>query len=241
MVWKDHDPYEDLPEDNQLAFLMLVAEYRNEYELLLDSSADRSWQHQSVYMNKVIAAAQKLKISDVGDHDGINYINDDFSDYFISFSNTLERTLVAIKIEKGRQIRQMSTSIALEDKVKIRAHIDKIRELVENSDAGIDKKEKLYGILNGLTNEIDRDRTRFEYLGDLARGLASLASEIGHDHVLLLWERCQKIGAIIDRSKESEKLLSSPEERKQIEAPRKALFKSKGDTPNQDPDDDIPF
>lgn len=52
------------------------------------------------------------------------------------------------------------TTLTADEKKKIHQHIEKIRELVENSDLEDGKKNSLFGQIGRLRSEVDRNGTR---------------------------------------------------------------------------------
>jgi hypothetical protein len=163
----------DLSDDNELAFLQLIAEFKEEFAEKLERP-DASFEYDaSEFMNKVIAAATALGIDAISSHEAPRHGDPTFGSNFTDFQRDLDHIIVQLRIHHARRKKRLSVGLSAEQKTKIHAFIEKIRTCVEGSDAGISKKEKIFQILGALTVEIDRERTRFEYFADLARGLAS--------------------------------------------------------------------
>ena len=234
----DGDAYEDLPEDDEQAFLHLEFEFRRTFEELMEDFSTNYNYVASDYMNKTLAAASALNIEALGAYTALDHDNRVFYDQFNLFRRDVDNLIVQMRVLTSRRKRSLSVDLSPEQKTKVCALIDKIRQQVEASSASQDKKDKLFKLLSALQLEVDRRRTRFEYFGDMVRGLSALSRHAAEEGAEPWWKWVKMIGGILDDAKSSEPALPAPPQRKRLEPPRKALPKIDG---YSDMDDEIPF
>lgn len=233
----DEDPYESLSDDNHVAFMQLEKEFRVEFEALIEGN-NSNWDYVTAdYMNKTIAAAQALEIEalsgfSVNTREGMRH-----GDNFNQFLRAVDSLIVQMRIHNARRRNGLSVGLNDQQKTKIHTLIEKIRRLVEDSDAVPSKKEKLFDILANLAKEVSKSRTKFERFADLARGLASLSREVENEGAQPWWPWFKTIMGVVDDAKEAEPQLPKPPEIKRIEPPKKELPKPG----RPDLDDEIPF
>ena len=65
-------------------------------------------------------------------------------------------------------------------KSKIRHYLEKIREIVDRLEVPLPKKEALSAKITALSDEVDRDRTRFDAYAGLALEMAATGGEVAH-------------------------------------------------------------
>ncbi len=236
------DLYEQISDDDHVAFLQLEREFRNELENRQEDQ-NSNWSYLSAdYMNKVLAAAKALEIESLSgfavDTRDLNAHNANFDD----FLRAVDSVIVQIRIEISRRQNAMIVGLTEVQKTKIRRFIKKIRDEVENSNAPPSKKESLFEILAKLSVEVSKDRTRFDRFADLARSLAGLSAVLEREGARPWWPWFEKIMGLIDDAKEAEPKLPKPIKIREIEPPRKELPGSfDGDESNSSDDDEIPF
>jgi len=231
-------PYEELPDDDVLAFLHLEAEFREEFNN--DSrSEDANWLFcGNQYLNKTLAAADELGIEELLSFDnGSAYGDKNFSEHLQAFQRAVEKIVVRMRIRLSRRTRATSVGLNVEQKTKISALIEKIRLEVDISSASVGKKEKLFSIISNLSEEVSKQRTGMERFGDLARGLSGLSREVAETGAEPWWKWFKAMMGIVDEVKEMEPQLPKPTVTKRLEPPRKELPQPK----RSDMDDEIPF
>jgi hypothetical protein len=236
------EPYETLSEDNHVAFLQLEREFRMEMEEAQDNSSS-NWQYATAdYMNKTLAAATALEIDALAGFSVDTRDSDAHSNNFNAFLRAVDNVIIQIRIANSRARNAMSVGLSEAQKSKVHHYIEKIRSEVEASGATTGKKERLFDILSTLSNEVSKDRTRYERFADLARSLAGLSEEVERKGARPWWPWFEKIMGLFDDAKQAEPQLPRPPEIKKIEPPRKELPKpnpKKG--PEDTMDDEIPF
>ncbi|MBR9893821.1 hypothetical protein GYB14_19170 [bacterium] len=226
-----------LPDDDQLAFLQLEAEFREEFE---NKTSDNSsnWQFEaSDYMNKTLAAANALGLDQFSNYYALKYNDSDFGDEFWAFMRAVDTLKIQIRVQGARRQKGNSVGLTDEQKTKIHALIEKIRQAVTASTADVVKKERLYDILARLGKEVSKPRTAMARFGDLARGLAGISKDVAEEGAEPWWKWAKLIFGEVDEAKGRDPQLPKPEELKKIEPPRKELPKPK----DEGADDELPF
>lgn len=237
------DPYEDLSEDDHVAFLQLEKEFRNSMETAQEDP-NSSWVYTTAdYMNKTLAAANTLGINALSEFSVNTRAHQEHTENFNDFLRTVDNVIVQMRIANSRTRNILSVGLTEAQKTKIHHSIEKIRCEIETSTAPDEKKEKLYKILGKLAEEVSKTRTRFEQFADLARSLAGLSADIEREGARPWWPWFEKIMGLLDDAKEAEPKLPKPPEIKKIEPPRKELPKDDSGYGNsgRDLDDEIPF
>ncbi len=236
------DPYENLSEDNHVAFLQLEKEFRNELETAQEDQ-NSNWSYITAdYMNKTIAAAGALDVDALSGFSVNTRDDNEHSENFNDFLRAVDNVIIQMRIANSRSRNAMSVGLTEAQKTKIHHFIEKIRGEVESSSAPDAKKEKLYDILAKLAQEVSKARTRYERFADLARSLAGLSADVEREGARPWWPWFEKIMGLLDDAKEAEPKLPKLPEVKKIEPPRKELPKPDGGYGSgRDVDDEIPF
>lgn len=236
------DSYEQLSEDNHVAFLQLEREFRREMEAAQEDQ-NSNWAYATAdFMNKTLAAASALEIEALSNFSVNTRDADEHHENFNDFLRAVDNVIVQMRISNSRNRNAMTVGLSESQKKKIHHLIEKIRSEVESSTAPEPKKEKLFDILTMLAKEVSKNRTRYERFADLARSLAGLSGDIEREGARPWWPWFEKIMGLIDDAKGAEVQLPKPPEIKKIEAPRKELPKpTKGFGSDEDAGDEIPF
>ncbi|MEH6521117.1 hypothetical protein [Sulfitobacter sp.] len=228
--------YDDLPDNDQQAFMQLEEAFRNILERETEDQNSNFDYWAAQYMNKTIAAAKALNIDPVNEYAVDSYNTQNFSENYIRFRADVDNIVVQMQILTSRRKKSLSVGLSGEQKTKVLALVEKIRLAIENSTANQDKKDKIIKIISSLAQEISKDRTPLERFGDLARGLAGVSREVEEIGAEPWWKWYKAAMGVVDDAKESELQLPKPEQVKRIEPPRRELPK-----PKRDLDDEIPF
>lgn len=235
------NPYEELSEDDHVAFLQIEKEFRQQME---DMQEDRNsnWSYVTAdYMNKTLAAATALNIDALTGFSVSTRNSDAHRENFDDFLRAVDNVIVQMRIMNSRTRQAMTVGLTEAQKKKIHHFIEKIRAEVEESNASPDKREKLFDILNNLAKEVSKNRTRYERFADLARSLAGLSGDVEREGARPWWPWFEKIMGLINDAKEAEPQLPKPPEIKKIEPPRGKLPEPYEEYDSENPDDEIPF
>ena len=241
------DDYTGLPAEPDLAFIQLERKYRSDlYEAIRHSNQNSDNDpHYLAYINQTIAAAKALTLGifinwQVPKH------NADVWAAYKDFSVDVEHYLVQMKVQNGRRISGHSVALDAATKAKIHHYIRQIREIVLKLEVPQAKMEALVARVTALSDEVDRDRTRFEAYAALTLEVATTAGE-ARRKIRPAKPLLERIAEMIGLAKEAENArpsLPAPQEAKRLEPPRSAPLEdapSREDAPNRSDLDDIPF
>jgi hypothetical protein len=227
------DPYSDLPDDPEEAFLVLEAHFRDECDHALQTldRDDRTDVVHVDYMAKVLGAINALGLesnfkSEVPSIDDVNYST------YLNFNKDVTHYRTVLQIRRSQREQGYSVQFDETAKSKIHHHLDQVLDIFDKLEVEDAKREKLIARLNDLQNEVNLKRTRFDRLAALSIEVASVAGEVTEkSRVLDLLGAVQRVfwGA----QTEKQKRLPSPKSQKRIEPPKIEKKSSM--------DDDIPF
>jgi hypothetical protein len=173
----DDDFFIDLPEDSELAFLQLEEKLRSELQ-------EKTKQNQNTlfymeYLNQIHAIArglalpilEKFEVPQVGD--AINV--------FTAVSPEIENFIIQVKIRRGRRVKGYSAVLDSMTKEKVRHLIAQIKSIVDRLEVDIRKKEALYYRLTALSDEVDRDRTKYDAYAGLAIEISNTSGKVARN------------------------------------------------------------
>jgi hypothetical protein len=169
------DEYPDLAEDPDLAFRQLEKKFRSEMNEALNN-LDREQSGDICYLsyiNRTVAAAKTLGIETFKDWEILSHQRDSLWGEYQEFNTVVEHYLVQVQIMHSRRVRGYSVQLDASTKSKIRHYLEKIREIVDRLEVPIPKKEALTAKITALSDEVDRDRTRFDAYAGLALEVAA--------------------------------------------------------------------
>lgn len=229
----------DLPEDPDLAFVKLENEFREAADKQLEVAEnngqyDTIWQN---YVNCTIAAAREL---------GITYfeqwetprVGRNFYEAYRSFSLAVAQYTMQVRIRHSRRAKRYSVALDTATKQKIKLHLEQLKELALSLELSTAKRDSILGKILALEMELARERTRFEVIAALFLESATVVGQAGEK--LEPWRKwIDLIANLFGLAKDKDvhnPSLPSPEERKQIEPPKRQL-----PAPDIDTVDDIPF
>jgi hypothetical protein len=228
----EKDPYSELPDDPEEAFLVLEAHFRHECDRALQAldQNERSDVVHVDYMAKVLGAINALGLesnfkSEVPSIDDVDYST------YLNFNKDVTHYRTVLRIRRSQREQGYSVQFDETAKSKIHHHLDQVLEILNKLEVEETKREKLISRLNDLQNEVNLKRTRFDRLAALSIEVASVAGEgVEKSKVLDLLGAVQRVfwGAQTEKQKQ----LPPPERPKRIEPPRPKVKKD---------DDDIPF
>jgi hypothetical protein len=244
----ESDPYADLPEDAEEAFIILENHFSDEY-----ARAERSAGHndnitpfQMTYIAQVVAAIAELNLSAAFAGRAIPSIDQiDYSTYQ-DFKKDVEHYKTMLRIRHARRYKAYSVKFDVSTKQRIRRLLEQIKELVDKGELDDRKREALYARIRDLESELNRDRTNIAAIGALFVEVCGFVGQ-GFEKLEPLRKMVDSIGKAFGQAKsfeaaESPKPLPAPP--KQIEPPRTDESRSLKAVPAhtaKDDDDDIPF
>jgi hypothetical protein len=213
-----NENFVDLPDDPLHAFIQLEEEFRQEFESEAEEKGfDIATRN---YISKLRAASRELDIDQLS---GWSFPSRPDADEFYDFLSEIDGILVQSRIRASKRLRINSVGLEADQKAKIQAFIEKIREVVETSEASTSKKENVYKILSHLSLEVMQDRTSLARVGDLARGLSGISKSVATEGAEPWWKWMKALCGVVDDAKEKDPALPSSEELKKLEPPRKQI------------------
>lgn len=239
------DDYLDLPEDPELAFVEFERRLRGELWQVLNDSKPMA-QNQD---NKVTYVVKLMAFHDAH---GFKMLTKPtltrgtatFNSTFDHFSDEVNYWATQIDVRHAQRLRAISTILSLTPEIRQQLHsyVTKIREILLPIELSEKKKEALFGKLNALADEIDRDRTKAEAWTAFTLEVASVGGQAARE-LKPVKDLADAIGNLFAKAKEmGEKLgLPSRGEQKRIEGPRKQLPAPQADKATEQQSDEIPF
>jgi hypothetical protein len=167
-------------------------------------------------------------------------------DSYQEVNTIIEHYIVQIQIIHGRRVRGYSVQLDASTKAKIRLYIEKIKEIVDRLEVTLPKKEALTAKITALSDEVDRDRTRFDAYAGLALEMAATGGEVAQ-RLNPARRLLDSIAGLLGYAKQAEDArpsLPAPYERKRLTPPRRERLPApEPEQPRQRDllDDDIPF
>jgi hypothetical protein len=233
-----NDPYLDLPEDSELAFLQLEAHFRETCERKIKNSHqdERIDVFYVDYIAEVLAAINELGLQ-AEFHDRVPKIEDVDYNTYLNFNKDVKHYRTMLEIRHRRRVQGYSVRFDSAAKSKIRHHLQKVREIFDRLEIEARKKEHLFARLGELEEEVDQDRTRFDRLAAVIVSAAGVTGQAAEKSKLL--EILDKVAEVFSSAWGYEpKRLGGPEKLKRIEPPKAPSPTSKR---SADIDDDVPF
>src|SRR5947199_6351139 len=140
------NPYEDLPEDPELAFLKLEAHYRAICETRLAAAQNNDLRTDVIhvdYMAQVLGAINALDL-EANFHSAVPSIeNVDYSTY-LNFNKDVEHYCTILKIRNSRREQGYSVQLDQVAKQKINHHLGQLREMFGRLEVEQQKKRAYY-------------------------------------------------------------------------------------------------
>lgn len=235
----EFDPYEDLPDDPELAFLSLEGYFRARCDRRLEE-ADHNDRTDVIYVDyiaQVLAAISALGLagafkSEVPSIEDVNF------NTYLNFNKDVMHYRTILKIRNSQ--REAGYSVKFDDtaKRKIHHHLEQVLVIINNLEVDESKKEKLIDRLNDLQSEVNQPRTRFDRFAAFTIEVSSVIGDaIDKSKMLGLLDAVGRVfwGAQTEKQKQ----LPAPKQPSSLEPPRPKIEPPKQS--GSDMDDDIPF
>jgi hypothetical protein len=231
------DPFEDLPDDPEDAFLRLEEHFRQQCDSALrDAGQDeRTDVIQVAYISQVLGAITALGLqgefkSEVPSIEDVNY------NTYLDFNKDVMHYRTVLRIRKSLRTQGYSVQFDETAKRKVHHHLDQVLEIFNKLEIEDRKREKLISRLNELQSEVNQPRTRFDRFAALSMEVSGVVGDaIERSKVI---EIMDAIGRVFwGAQTEKQKQLPAPQQPKTIEPPKpRAATRVPSDM-----DDDIPF
>jgi hypothetical protein len=212
----DEDFYSDLPDDNELAFLRLENRFRRQLREKTEQKGQIAPDLYLEYINKVHAAVRALDLPILAQFKSpaLGQAVNGYSE----ISPEIENFIIQVKIRNGRRTKGYSVALDATTKEKIRHLIGQIRSMVDKLDVDIRKKEAFYARINALSDEIDRDRTKYGAYAALLIEMSNTAGKVARN-LNPARKLLNNIGRLFGLAQD----LESSEPQLRLEAPRRRL------------------
>jgi hypothetical protein len=230
------DPFEDLPDDPEAAFLILEEHFREECDVQLREAGQdtRTDVIHVAYIAQVLGAITALGLeaefrSEVPSIENVTY------NTYLDFNKDVMHYRTMLRIRRGQ--RRQGYSVQFDDNArrKVHHHLDQVLEIFNKLEVEDTKREKLISRLNDLQAEVNQPRTRFDRFAALSIEVSNVVGDmIDKTKVLDLLDAVARVfwGAQTERQKQL-----PPPSRPRIEPPKPKIDSRK----SSDMDDDIPF
>lgn len=221
----DPDFLASLPPDDEKAFVIYSnAAYDKlqrayEYAEQMNISAESD---QQEYMSTMLAGIAAFNVAGLSGYSTMSQ----------QFVNHVRQVTATMMIRHSRQVGRYTVAFDAATKLKLRHHLDQIREVVDNSHDTESKKDALRACIAALAAEIDMGRSSFEQFTDVVGALGNLTRET--------WDKVSPMVKVlmgtVHEAKEKEiERLPAPTAKKQIED------KTKRNGFDKQLDDEVPF
>lgn len=232
--------------DKQMAFVKLERRFRNILNENLEGLHDQHGyevfnSYYIEYMNHTLASAKALDIAAFDTWELPSHqIGRSVSDTYKDFTAAVDNFSMQVRLSNATHVVLFTVHLTAEDKRKIHHFGSQIRDIVEKSNLALEKREELLSLLNKFLREVDRDRTRMEYVGEFVTGVAHIIGESAKElDPVRAW--IETIAKIFGRAQEAEPKRLPPSETKRIPAPDVPPPRPPSRQPKAELDDDIPF
>jgi hypothetical protein len=230
------DPYDDLPDDPEEAFLQLEEHFKDECDRSLKEAGqdERTDVIHVSYIAQVLAAITALGLesefkSEVPSIENVTY------NTYLDFNKDVMHYRTVLRIRRSQRRQGYSVQFDETAKRKIHHHLDQVLDIFSKLEVEENKREMLIFRLNDLQSEVNQPRTRFDRLAALSIEVSSVIGEVvDRSKVLDLLDAVARVfwGAQTEKQKQ----LGPPKQPK-LEPPKPKIEPPR----NSDMDDDIPF
>jgi hypothetical protein len=172
------DPFFNLPEDPELAFLQLEGHFRRNCEDKIKNvhHEERVDVFYVDYIAQVLAAITELNLQ-AEFHDRVPKIEDVDYNTYLNFNKDVKHYRTMLEIRHGRRAQSYSVQFDTAAKSKIRHHLGQVRAIIQKLEVEERKREDLFARLSELENEVDRDRTHFDRFAAFAISTAGVTGQ----------------------------------------------------------------
>lgn len=235
---------DELPEDNEAAFVIYEDTLR---QIVREWNSDRDyrgWDIERDYVAHILAFADNRPI-DIDLPRNPPYDDESFSEWHKNFTRSVDYYKASARLRIAARRKKNITTILLSPdfKAQIGGHLVAIRNIVGGAELPESKRDAIYRRINGLQEEVDRDKTRTEAVVGLWLDITSAIGK-GAENLDPVIDRLERIMGVFAKARDEneQSLLSAPAERKRIAAPTSAPSATRKDSaPTSDDLDEIPF
>lgn len=172
------DPYEDLPEEPEEAFLKLEAHFRGVCARRLEAATqdDRVEVFYLDYIVQVEAAIEALGLAGEFKTEVPSIENVSFNSY-LDFNKDVTHYITMLRIRRSQRAQGYSVRFDDSAKRKIHHHLDQVLDIFGKLEVEDRKREKLISRLNELQSEVNQPRTRFDRFAALSMEVSGVVGD----------------------------------------------------------------
>jgi hypothetical protein len=238
--------FDNLPDDPELAFLLLEERFRNErLETIEQYDPSRSTTEDDLrYFSRTLAARTELGLKILENWELPNAF--DYSDdLYKNFIGEVDHFRTIFEIRNSRRNKGLTVRFDATAKAKLRHHTSQLRDFVSRLEIDDWKRDDIYSAINALDLEIDRDRSRLGVVGQFFVTCGSILGETA-DKAEPARKWLDSISRLIWGAEMQERTehLPAPDRRREIPAPPRQIEPPKElsrKVRRSKLDDEIPF
>lgn len=219
----------NLPDDPEMAFIQYENLLRMRVRAAIDSSEGYNIDGLHIeYISNVLGVVKALGLEIFQDREvpPTSYAKSAIEIHYTQLLADVSHYIVQVRLKNSRRIRKYSVAFDPAAKVKLRHHLEKIKEIVDRLEIPSKKKESFYSAIGALDDEINRDRTRFDAMMALILVGAETAGESGRK-LEPIRKILDSVTGVFKAAKDDEDIsfpsLAAPKPIKQLQPPRKNL------------------
>ena len=241
------EEYASLPDDDDECFVRFESIYRGNMTQMIDKNNNLNFDQavQQQYMAAVAAVAEECRIPNI--HLRLDQERN-FGEIFSHFSLAVQGEVARIRIRTRGSRNPYSVQLLPNTRSKIENYLDRIRDIVENSDMRLDRKNVLRSRLDDLAAELKHQRFGFAkamaVLGAVLVGFASTTTISAEGPAAV--NNIMKLISVEKDSEDSARLRLTPSPKALTGPPKKGDFAPNNQASPWEPskhvvDDEIPF
>lgn len=238
--------YLELPDDPEEGFAVLQRRKYAKLEEAWENNQSRSWLPERQYVDHLTAFDEVHALGLLTAFQNPPSNDNQFGDFFQDFRRHAEIISQKILMEAARRQKVNAENIIVLDataRQTIHTLIAAIRQRLTEMALPEELRQSLFNKLNTFASEVDRSRTRTEAFFAFAVQAARTGKQV-NDELKPIQQTIDRIFEWIEKATKLKDALPPWRERKQIEAPKKALPSPDHkpvDYGRRDLDDEMPF
>ena len=193
------------------------------------------------YMVTVLAAAQEFGIDDLSGYEIPWRSEDGCDDRCRMFRAEATRISQRLLFRHGTQTKSVALDAATKEKI---SHwLKQMRKSVQQADVSVEKKDRLFGLIDQLQAEVDHERTPVQAVGELWVTICTYMGE-GVKNLEPVARFVERVGGALGLAKQEEDALPKLpplRDRQRLEPPQNAASKKDKNGFDKALDDEIPF
>ncbi|MDQ7776990.1 MAG: hypothetical protein Q4615_14525 [Paracoccus aminovorans] len=199
--------FEDLPEDDEIAFLILEKEFRSDFENETSQSSLTNAFFLNLcdlYRSRVAEAVESLSIDlEIPPISASNAWED-----VRRIQNAISAFQVRVRIRRSRKQSELSVALDNDYRSTVSAYLDKVRAALLQADVPEEKKQQLLRLIEKLQTEINEPRTRIERVSATVGAVASIVSTLDDKIGIHIYKWVMLALGQIEEAKSAQKMIA---------------------------------